>query len=361
MFKEIPMSKLSRVAAPAFCSLLAALVASPLVGCGDVEDMTAGPDGGVDPGADAATDPGPDASPTPDPDGAPDVTAPTIVSTTPEDGATAVAENTDVVIVFSEPMDTAAVEGAYNSDDLPPPLIDMSWNEAGDTLTISSEDVVVYAEGVGTDPDTVDARVYALTLDADRTRDLAGNSIAETFELSFSTQKRMSATFDLVNDDSLVSIDGEAGNPQGAFFVGDTNKDVLVKSFLTFDLLPLPGSATAIESASFSARPLTVTGTPYADLGELKAQHVSYDAVDQEAFDAAPLAVIGTFSADDSVESKSIDVTDAVKDDFDHLGARDGKSQYRLQFARASDGHDDDDLATFARDTFSMDVVYLAE
>ncbi|MCK5559166.1 MAG: Ig-like domain-containing protein [Thermoplasmata archaeon] len=60
---------------------------------------------------------------------------PLIEVTTPEDGDTGVALDTDIVVVFSKPMNTASV--TYESNPSPAGGYTSNWNAAGDTLTFA--------------------------------------------------------------------------------------------------------------------------------------------------------------------------------------------------------------------------------
>ncbi|MBI5806643.1 Ig-like domain-containing protein [candidate division TA06 bacterium] len=62
-----------------------------------------------------------------------DVTAPYIVSTFPADGATGVALNQPVTVVFSEPMDTTSIMGYA----IPTDSYSLSWSATGDTMTLT--------------------------------------------------------------------------------------------------------------------------------------------------------------------------------------------------------------------------------
>lgn len=70
-----------------------------------------------------------------------DTVAPYIISTSPGDGATDVALNEPIVIAFSEPMNTGSVDG-YPS---PNHNFTLSWNAAGDTMTMTPDTLYDYA------------------------------------------------------------------------------------------------------------------------------------------------------------------------------------------------------------------------
>jgi hypothetical protein len=339
------MSPFANVGAPVRLLLLAAcglaLVATPLAGCGSVEQES-----GVDAGN------LPDAL-------APDETPPTVVSVTPTDGAIGVAADATIVVEFSEPMDQLTVEGAFASDDLG--SVALSWNAAGDTLTITPEEPLDYAEGFGTDPDEVDALVYGLSLGV-LARDLAGHAIEEPFEMSFSTRKRMTAEFPRIDDLTRYVVgNGNIGDADGPLVVGDNSNNESLKTLLTFDLADLPEPVYAVESAAFSARQTGTQATPYESLGAIVAHHLVFEDVTPDLIDADSLAVLGVFSTDDNAESKSIEVSEAVADDVANHTTRGARSQYRLEFEEATDGNETTDFAGFARETFALSIVYVTE
>lgn len=99
-----------------------------------------------------------------------DTTAPFVVDTTPDDGASDVALNTDISVLFSEEMDQASAEGAFTAS----PAVDCSfnWNTAGDRLTC--------------DTDLTANTTYTITIDTSA-EDTAGNALATTETFTFTT------------------------------------------------------------------------------------------------------------------------------------------------------------------------------
>lgn len=309
--------------------------------------------GGV--GSKTGDDVGPDAGSTPD------TTAPTVVSMSPSDGATGVAAGAVLKIVFSEPMDQASVENALSSSPLDPGDAMLSWNAAGDTLSITPNQPLLRGEGVGADPGSVMPIAYELKVGTGAT-DVAGNHLAAEAAVAFTTEKKMSLTIPPVDAmtrtmNNSGGIAAEASN----LILGDgAAADFYTRTLLTFDLAPLPGSLIAIESASLGARQLAPVGTPYTDLGALTVDHLLFTTIDAAAFDAAALASMGSLSTNPTLETKSADVTAAVIDDYASFAARDGHSQFRLRFAQNTDGQGDADIAQFAYATIGLVVIYTA-
>ena len=88
---------------------------------------------------------------------------------------------------------------------------------------------------------------------------------------------------------------------------------------------------------------LTLRGTPFADLGALQAEPVSFDSFGPAVFDLPSTGAAATCNrvGDDGVEC---DVTDAVALAVD---AGEDRAQFRLRFETAGDDDGEADLAMF--------------
>ena len=108
---------------------------------------------------------------------APDITAPTVISTNPACGATLVALNSKVTVTFSEPMDSATINGT-------------TFTLAGPGATPVAG-VVAYAAASNSLVFTPSSNLAANTLFTftvtTGARDLAGNPLAASFVCSFTT------------------------------------------------------------------------------------------------------------------------------------------------------------------------------
>ncbi|HSD89524.1 MAG TPA: Ig-like domain-containing protein [Kofleriaceae bacterium] len=287
-----------------------------------------------------------------------DVTAPMVVSTMPAANATGIGAGSKIVVVFSEPMDPATIEAAYASSDLPTASVSLNWNEDLTVLTITPSQELAYAEGIGTDPSAVTAKAYSLSIGSGAA-DLAGNRLAAPLELVFATKKRMSAVVSL--DDSLtrVWLGGTLLSSSNDIWIGDNAVDNTYRSYITFDLAPLP-TGIALESAQFSARQLAPVGLPYGSLGAVKTHHVSFATLNNLASLQA-MSLPGTYSEDGTAESKAMDVTAQVADDLLNRTVRGNHTQYRLQIDTPTNNNATTDKAIFAKGTFEMNVVYVAD
>jgi hypothetical protein len=137
---------------------------------------------------------------------------------------------------------------------------------------------------------------------------------------------------------------GFAGSGTG-LFVGDNLNPGFpdgdgVQIWLTFDIsagTPAPARAVLMSQV------LTLSGTPFADLGVLLAEPVSYDSFGPPLFDLPSTGEAATCNrvGDGGVEC---DVTDAVVRAVD---AGEDRAQFRLKFETAGDDDGQADLAMF--------------
>lgn len=316
------------------------------VGCGSVETMGTGEDG-----ADAG--------------GPADLSAPLLVSTSPVDGAIGQGADVEVLLSFSEPMDKASVEAELDTSALG--AVTLAWNSTGDTLTISPEAPLAYAEGIG-DPSDFAAEAYVVELGAGAT-DVAGNPIGSQNTIEFTTLKSVSTTVAIntglsrvVNSYTyLYAIDDP-------FVVGDRPgpaSEEAVRSAMTFDLSTIPEAAQSIIAATLSARQLVgeIKGTPYADLGgRVVLDHVVFspDGGAGAAFASKDnaLSTIGEFMVEGQVTIE-VDVTAAVDDDLAHRTDRSNRSQFLTSFEKVMDQQYDEDRAVYDRDAVELAVTYL--
>lgn len=303
-------------------------------------------------GSGCATDP---SEPTDDPN---DTTAPEVVDTLPASNGMGVTASEKILVTFSEQMDPATVEAAYSSAELPRNKVSFEWSAGGTVLAISPDAPLSYAEGFGTDLTTVEPLRYAITIGPDAT-DLAGNALGVAHELSFSTRRRMVASFGLDLDLTRVTVTiSSLANSE--IMIGDTSSAGTYRSYLAFDLSTMP-AGSEVESAKFSGRQMAPEGVPYS-LGGINVHHVSYTGITGGALASAQvMSQPGMFSEDPILETKTIDVTSQMSDDVTHRTERGDRSQYRLQIDQATNSDAVADRAFFAKGTFSLTATYLVD
>jgi hypothetical protein len=283
---------------------------------------------------------------------APDTNAPNIVSISPADGDKGVARDANIVITFSEKMNQAATQAAYQSADILPGFVSFSWNAEGTVLTIDPAFDLAY---------TAIGQAYSFSISNTAT-DLAGNQLASVSS-SFTTFRQLTA-----NLNSIAALDGDVrsdGTVNGcsgvnAFCVGDSGAvgNASYRGFLSFDLSSLPAELQSanIISATLKVYQEGVSGTPYSDLDDcfifgcddLLIDHVNYgSSLNDSDFDATVLQALGELSDTTTVEYKTFDVKAAAADDWDNRSSRGDRSQYRLRFAKLTDGDGVFDAAEF--------------
>ena len=196
---------------------------------------------------------------------------------------------------------------------------------------------------------------------------------ASTFALTLSACGGGSSVFDslapatvavmpsvLSHTASGTSVGGGTMGPGGADGAGIAAGDfgaLEVRGFIRFDLSAIPAGAEILD-ADVRMHQADINATPYADLGELRVDHMDFGLVLNDAdFAAAPLALnYGALSSTPVNEVKTLDVTDAVRAD---MIANRNHTDLRLRFQTPTDAVADADLAFFndAEDTYGSGVV----
>lgn len=163
----------------------------------------------------------------------------------------------------------------------------------------------------------------------------------------------------------VILINNQGGNMEGhsprgfqgmgaGLFAGDNlnsgfpNNDG-VQFFLTFDLGSIPSGASVITrtgfkiaSATLRSKNIHVQGSPFENLGALKAEVVNYDAFSSVLWNRQPDGPACVFTV--SSGSVACTVTDAIRH---ALNNKLRSAQFRVRFEKASDGDGNPDLALF--------------
>jgi Bacterial Ig-like domain len=277
--------------------------------------------------------PAPPTPPTPQPN---DTTAPTIVSVSPSNAENGVAANAKIRIEFSEAMNQAATEQAYQSGDMP--SVTFLWNANGTKLEI---------DPAGDLEHTPAGRVYSFKVRNTAT-DLAGNALSELTS-TFRTLRELKRTFESVAAlDGNIRSDGNVDASNTTMLVGDSgNINTQHKSFVSFDLaaletdgLTVPQRITGAKMRVFQS---LVINTPYSDLQvgdrQLLAAHVVYgSALNFSDFNSAILHDLGEISSSDAGGYKTAqDALESLRDDWAERVTRENRSQFMLFFPLPTD------------------------
>jgi hypothetical protein len=255
---------------------------------------------------------------------APDTTKPTVITHVPEQAAIGVASDQWIEVTFSEPMDKASTQAAFQITNPPSVTGTFFWLASNRMLFLLSSR---FAYGT-----TVNWQV------TDAAKDLAGNTLAATVNRNFRVIREK--TVDLVSQSGLDGYVFNTGSVQtsGGLMVGDTFSNTYIRGFLSFDLSPLVADgATSISAATLYVYQYAVTTGAYTDLGgRLLAESVNYGSSLDAADFETPLLTHSnnsiTLSTSPSIGWKSASVFSKVINDYINRGARGNRSQFRLRF-----------------------------
>ena len=266
---------------------------------------------------------------------------PTIVSVSPANGATGVTADAKIVITFSQPMDQAATEAAYQSSDLLAANATFNWDVSSKVLTIKPRAPLEYAKGttVSTAP-----KAYVFTLTG-AAKDKTGTALAPLAS-SFTTLRDITATLlsEYQGTGWVVSDLRPAvfGLP---IYVGDSVDNLGIRAFVSFNLPEVSSSlsvsnlvqatldvVTAGQSGSLSY--LTGEGSTSVTLN---VDHVFFgESLSSKAYNAQ------LFANSTTLELPAIqigphlraNVLAAVRDDLAAFSAQGGRSQFRFGFVK---------------------------
>jgi Big-like domain-containing protein len=306
--------------------------------------------------------------PLPEPDEPPpepEEVPPFIVSVSPANGSLGVKSDAVLVITFSEPMDRDATESAYLSEDLPSSGVSFSWNDDSTVLTVTPD--LPLALATGGDPEAVSALAFTYVI-SDLARDAEGDALlARAF--SFSTAREIRQTFAAVQNRDLTGNfrgngtygNGDcARNNQTNVCIGDSANpaDFQFQGFLSFDLRSLPADLEELSMAELSLQVTDTNGNAFNSLGDLLAEHVSFDIIGAEAFTAEPLESLGVVAtAGVNGTLIDIDVRGVVQADR----AADRMTQLRLRFQNPTDEDGNADMIISDWSTQQISVVFFLD
>lgn len=266
-------------------------------------------------------------------------TRPFVARAVPDDGERGVLPDAALVLGFSTSMDTSSVEAAYTSSDMPPESVTFAWSEANTVLEVRPK--VALRTVSGSDPSELAAIAYTFAISS-AAKDAAGRAL-EPKRISFSVARSVTQSSSAVLDRSLTgnwcsddiygTSDCELTDQTICFGDSSREGEPAYKGFVTFDLRSLPRDLIDISAAQLSLTVALLYGSPFVELGALRAEHVPFDAIGTPAFAAAASSSQSMSAATAVGDRVSADVTAEVRADW---GVRD-TSQFRLAFDVATD------------------------
>lgn len=261
-------------------------------------------------------------------------TAP-VVASVPADGARGVLPDAEVVFTFSAPMDTRSVEAAYVSAELPATAVSFAWS-AGDTvLRVRPNAPLQIKSGAGST--LVNPASYVIDLGS-AARNKAGLALVPK-HLNFTVVRAITQQRNAIQDRDLTG-NWRNNDSYGSSYCERVDTTICIgdgqgsyQGFITFGLDDLPSDVVSIAAAELSATVQLIVGDPFAALGALRLEQVTFSSVGNEALAAPALAASKTLSTSAvSAERMSADVLTEVRSDW---GTR-PRSQFRLFFDTAT-------------------------
>ncbi|WP_456414732.1 Ig-like domain-containing protein [Oceanithermus profundus] len=217
----------------------------------------------------------------------PDTTPPELLSAFPGDGYRGFQAGEQIVLEFSEPMDTASVEAAFvlTRDGATAWPVTYAWEDGGRRVRIQPNPPLPYS------PNS-DDETFLWKL-ADTAKDPAGNPLPRSHQARFTTLRTLTTRL------PAEAIDGMTFAPPGTVelsnstatyaWVGDRDTGKCAYAFFSFDPGALPADLVSLKDAALVVYASGAAGTPYADLGgALELDHVDYGETLEDADAALP-------------------------------------------------------------------------
>jgi Bacterial Ig-like domain len=267
---------------------------------------------------------------------------PTVVSVSPANAATGVSADAKIVVTFSKPMDQTATQAAYQSTDLPAAGVTFDWNAAGTEMTIKPNAPLEYVKetDVVVTPKNYE---FKLTSTAKDTGGLALTPLTSSFKTLRQVTTILSGE---ASRSGYVQSDGYVSKSGELMYVGDNERNLGIRGFISFDLSVLPaGVSSGLLSATLKLQKYSdntvqfKVGSPYslannpARLNQVDLDHVAYgSSLDSGDYDTNSIALLGAIDSFDqrSTPRTQADVLSAVLDDLTNSAARENRSQYRV-------------------------------
>jgi hypothetical protein len=298
-----------------------------------------------------------------------DKTPPKVVSVTPTNNAKGVKSDASIVVTWSEPMNKASAQGAFQSVDLAG-QVTFAWNAQGTVMTVKPSKPLEYATGLHANLASLAARAYSISLNTSA-EDVAGNGLASDYTFKFWTLREVSwSVLASTNIDAYVLTSAGVaakGDADGGIWVGDEDNNGWRRMALDFGISGIPAAAVGITRASVTAS-MTMTapwtgkplGSPFTWLGKVVLDHIHAPVIDASTLLVEPLRRVGDLATSATPGEKTVDATVAVAEDVAKRASRNNRSQFRAQFTTTTNGNNGADAAFFGYDSSAkLSVNYL--
>lgn len=276
---------------------------------------------------------------------APDTTPPTLLNTTPGQASVGVPRDTVIEVLFSEPMNTGAVQAAFaitspaglNSGNF-------SWNEAETVMTYTLPASAAYGATIAWQVSTA-------------AKDKAGNTLQASAQREFRIVRQATMTMPLI---PAASGTITAGSPTFHYRlhntyelerIGDDGVQQSSRLFLAFNLSQLPSDTVRISRSTLRWWLSLRLGSPFEKLGPLLMEPVDVgeslpqsvaetppDPVLTAAYSAQPTASGFTITEADTGTPGQFDVTSYVARNWENRVETNHRSQFRLRFTSETNG-----------------------
>ncbi len=238
------------------------------------------------------------------------------------------AEELDIVFFEADPEEVASGE-----------VSTLSWEVAGAT-EVKILPIIGQVDSAGSEEVTLTGeQTVTFTLTATNGVDIVTATV--DVESYLEMPDSYTVTLEAVIDES--GYVRSTGVPWDEYiYVGDDNNDIGMQAFITFDISDIPDDAmiagVVVDFSDYN----TPLGTPFDDLGCLRAYVDDYGTLDGgDYFEGTPLGAIGKYCDFDDFDP---DDDDDFKDALGEMVGED-RFQLRLQFRDdETDGNGDNDL-----------------
>ncbi|MFO0600202.1 MAG: Ig-like domain-containing protein [Myxococcaceae bacterium] len=201
----------------------------------------------------------------------PDTTPPTVVSTSPNNLATGIPQNTVIEVSFSEPMNKAVTEAAFSTN----PAVtctSFTWNAQGTLLDCNHAAQLTASTS------------YTVTIN-NGAKDLAGNNMAAPYQFSFTTAAAPDTTPPTVS--STNPVNNAIGVPRSTGLFRNNPTTISITFSEAMNNSSVQGafsitSPTGFNGGTFSWNNRTVTYTPpaYFPYGQVVTFQIGTGATD---------------------------------------------------------------------------------